>query len=364
MERLYGYFRSAVFLFPIFAGVVAYSNYATPPWGPVVGNAFGCFAVSIGVQQFFAFLSDWRNPKQYIFLYSSLTLFLFGIGVVLACVSNMSQLKLSGWTQHVLLGTSIFLIYVGLIPLLRFGALYFYRGSSGILSGNLQTVFDRPRDVRIEMLHFSYCLGLGCWAGFSLLPQDPSGTLESIEIPTYFPIDSFVKIALFGGFSMTAFLLCSYFLWKSRRIKRGEDGLEGTRFIVAMGILFFIPIFVQLIALLHIPGMDWLPATAALVFGVLLLLLEACIFAVFERGVKQSAEGALSAVAVDVKSLKRVLLATFGVCIFLCYVIFHNPDLLTIIPFGFFTLGFLTLACAYLPIDDLQRLKAQQAKQT
>jgi hypothetical protein len=344
----------------------AWAVFAKPEWGPLLGAAFGCFAFSIAVQQLYASRTQAKfGSEQFVYLWSSLTLFVLGIGTVFACLPSIVQI---GWTpgaQRVLFLLSAVLLTFGFITLFRFGAAYLYRDKTALLSGNLSSVFkwrDPPLiQSHIEVIHFLFCLSA---TGIAILTLDDLTALPAItdKNPIYFPFP-FTKIALCLSGIVTGICLAVFFKDKFGRIRRGEALPGGIRFMAAMGILFFVPCIVQITTLLSWPKWTGMQPSMVAILGLWSVVFVSLI-GYFGLIFKNDNETSNELVIKNVRAVKRTIMWMLVLCLAFTTVLLLAQPLLHIIPFGFITLGFLTLACAYLPIDDLERLKVEQQSAT
>lgn len=342
----------------------AWAVFAKPGWGPLLGAAFGCFAFSIAVQQLYASRTQAKfGSDQFVYLWSSLTLFILGIGTVLACLPSIVQIGWTAGAQRNLFVASAVLLILGFITLFRFGAAYLYRDKTAVLSGNLSSVFKwrKPQVMqnKMEIFHFFFCVGV---TGIAIVTLDDLTALPEITDPIYFPFP-YTKIALCLSGVATGICLALFFKDKFGRIRAGEAQPEGIKFMAAMGILFFVPCIVQITTLVSLP--KWIPVPPSVVaklglWFVIFVVLIGYFALIFKNDDDTSDESVIK----NVRALKRTIMWMLVLCLAFTTVLLLAQSLLEIIPFGFITLGFLTLACAYLPIDDLERLKLEQQSAT
>ncbi len=380
--------RNAIVLFFSYAGSIgAFFGNAKPEWGPLLGSTFGCFAVGIGVQQAYAHVTEAKrqSTRQYVYLWSSWSLFFFGIGTIAACLPNIGQAGMPQDIQRISFATSTGLIAFGFITLFRFAATYLYRDTDQ-LSGNKVVAFKWKKIVSLknggELLHAIICVlvAVTALAYFFLAPPL---SLTDIEKPVYFPF-AVSKFALCMAGVITAICLILFFKAKYRRIVEGKSELEGLRFMTAMAILFFLPPIMQAIALSPLVkdlGWEesWIAGGWCVVLGVTAGVILVATFGVDGDGSEDSAgvqsaskhaSGSKQAATIQdanlepanpIRSLNIWLAVSLILCAGIAFLMFARHALLQVIPFGFVTLGCLTLACAYLPIDDLERVKKQRS---
>lgn len=384
--------RNALTLFVTYAGTIAlYAKNAKPEWGPLLGAAFGCFALCIGIQQAYAYATEakQRSSEKYVYFWSSATLFLFGIGTVCACLPNIDQAGVNASAQRIIFVASTALFAFGFVTLLRFAASYLFRGTQGILSNNLLIVFRwrwifEPHNVA-ELLHLIFCAVVMVTAAYYYF--DPSVTLSplSSKSPVYFPFPVSKTALCYAGIA-TAVALGWFFKSKYQRIKQGSDELDGIRFMASMAILFFVPCIIQTTALAPWASKLGLDDTAVVglwsaglsILAIVILLVT---FGIDSDVAEQPSVNPIEASNVTyqttstaktasdisdqatknrVKSTNVAIAVSLALCAGLAFLLYIQPPLLLIIPFGFVTLGFMTLASAYLPIDDLERVKLKQ----
>jgi hypothetical protein len=345
-----------------FAFLTSWAAFAKPQWGPLLGAAFGCFAFSIAVQQLYASSTEAKfRSEQFVYLWSSLTLFLFGIGTVFTSLPNITQIGLSMSATRFLFVASEVLFALGFITLFRFGAAYLYRDRTEVLSGNFFSVFrwKNPQVAQnnIELYHLLFCIIVAAVALFFYIDDSQALPPINAENPVYFPFP-LARMALCISGIVTACCLAWFFRAKFHRIKTGGER-AGISFMTAMGILFFFPAIMQITALVPWPdGFGFTPT----IFGVLCIwfVIYLVLIAYASLAFANDGDSADEHVVANVRSVKRTIIGTFGLCLLLAFILLVTPSLLHIVPFGFITLGFLTLACAYLPINDLERLKLVQ----
>jgi hypothetical protein len=361
-KKMKGIYTSVALVIAYGGSVYAFLKGAAvqPQWGPLVGGAFGCFAFSISVQQAYAWSAYVQSPhggERAVYLWSFLTLLFLGSGTVLGCLPNESQLGFSESTQRHLFGAAALLYICGFIFLFRFSAAYLYRGTTSILSNSLLrgllVVFDpevapfRLKLYEIAQVGYSIiCIGavvLPAYINESLMPLHVSGAN-----PIYFPFPFPSKFILGIGLAATL-VFCILFFWdKYVRVRANGEDLDGVQFITVMGILFFVPVMLQATA--YVPsayGIDWNLSYLFFIWFVLLVLLTVGLCQHFLGGVKTN----------SVSVGRAVCLGLFLSSV-ICLVLAINSQLAEVMPLGYLTLGFLTLACAYLPIFDLEQSKA------
>src|SRR5580704_8438186 len=101
MKKVVGFIQSAVITVGwVLFGYTFFKNaVAAPQWGPLVGGAFGCFAISIAIQQAYAWSTEpTQSAERAVYLWSSATLLLLGSGTVVACLPNELQLPFANST--------------------------------------------------------------------------------------------------------------------------------------------------------------------------------------------------------------------------------------------------------------------------
>ncbi len=352
-------FVLALFVLP---GLGAYLLHPLPVYGPLVGSAIGCCAISIAIQQMYAY-STRQSPQaeHTVYLWSALTLMFLGVGTVTGCLPNMVQLELSTEAQRKFFALSTVLFVFGFLTFFRLAAAYLYRGRKDVLSEHLFRIFLQnarvDRTGKIEVFHF--LVWLACLVTAVAAYIDEGGielppTISPVD-PIYFPLSQTAKIALGVGLFITAACILWFFRSKFNRIKRGES-LDGVEFTSVMGVLFLAPCLIQATALSpwitgkeHFVVIGWL---------VLFLGVAAVIVLNWRDDPEPSATVHQQESAGNTKRAKVALLLSTAICLIFCSMLLADRKLLTIIPFVFVTIGFLTLACAYLPIHDLEKLSA------
>ena len=193
-------FFLALFVVPALG---AYLLYPLPLYGPLVGSAIGCCAISIAIQQMYAY-STRQSPQaeHTVYLWSALTLMFLGVGTVTGCLPNMVQLELSTGTQRKFFAVSTVLFVFGFLTFFRLAAAYLYRGRKDVLSEHLFRIFlQNARVDRTGTIEVSHVLVMLACAATAVASYFAEGGIElpptiSPADPIYFPLSQTAKVAL------------------------------------------------------------------------------------------------------------------------------------------------------------------------
>jgi hypothetical protein len=364
----------------------AYFGHPEPVYGPLVGASIGCCAISIGIQQAYAYSAQASlGPARAVYLWSSATLIFLGLGTVAGCLPNMTQLHLTAITQHKFFAFSIGSFVLGFGFLFRLAAAYFYRRTQHILTGFRFRLFRSPSDpppngatenpqytraienpwytCAIEILYVAilfFCILAAVYAAWGGGAETITGPIPATatcpcpipaDDPVYFPVILPVKLILGVGLFFIAFATLWFFLAKFKRVKAGEPP-DGVEFILVMGVLYFVPFLIQVTALLA-STMGWILSAWHVVAIWLAVTGLIASFVGFTFSPDNYAPPLPKEIA-NTRRVKVAMLISLVVCSAFSFLLLVDLDLLKIIPFTFITLAFLTLACAYLPIHDLE----------
>jgi uncharacterized membrane protein len=345
----------------ILSTLSSYISHPKPVYGPLIGAAIGCCSISIGIQQLYA--SSTQAPQgasRTVYLWSALTLILLGAGTVMECLPNMVQLHLSLGVQKIIFALSIGCFVIGFASLFRFAAAYLYRQADNALSKThgfriIRRNYSLGSAYMIEggyLVVFIFCafaaIAAYFWDDGLMLPEQISA-----DDPIYFPLAESLKIFLFVGLFITAVCVLWFFLAKFRRIRRSNEPLDGIEFTLVMGVLFLAPILIQGTAAYPLAiGYESVAKVVICLWALLFAVVTGFIaYSYFEDDPQMTTDDASK-----VRRVKFAIIVSLVLCLGLCGLLLADLAFIKVIPFMFITLGFLTLACAHLPIHDLEQL--------
>lgn len=358
----------------------------TTPWGtvlfgipyqsiaPFLGAGIGCCAISIAIQQGYAFSihsftgstqPQHRGVARSLYFWSSCTLVSFGAGSILGCLPNFSNIPLNPSQKIYMSYFSLVLLAIGSTSLLRFVAVYLYRYKPDLLhADSIYFVFNEKKSAwylcGMEFGHFFLTGVYVAYVTNALYEMVTEGTgagiyFQPIEASAYgyFWLKDTTRVWISVLGILTAICVSVFVLHKLRRVKTENEHPDGVEFALLMLVLFAAPSFVQMT--LAFTSQFFSNPYAKTTLSI--LFIATCLCAALQHRFypKNKSQDMFKGAPRDIW-VARSMYFSMVICWPIFILFWYEPRLTNTITWLFVCLAFLTLVCARIPIFDWEKL--------